>query len=131
MNSINVVGRLGRDPESFNYNRGGEQMTGARFSVAVDKQGPRGGSERQPDWFNVSVFGGQAQPVLQYLKSGRQVAITGRMESNVQEKDGSKITYWGIVASDVQFLSDGTQGSGGGGGSQQPSQSTPDSDLGF
>jgi single-strand DNA-binding protein len=106
MNNITIFGRLGQDPDSFKYNgRDGEQ-TGARFSVAVDKP-RRGGQQQDPDWFSVSVFGGQAASVLQYLAKGRQVVVSGRMESNKVDKDGTTVTYWGITANDVKFVSDG------------------------
>ena len=97
MNSIHIIGRLGREPE-LRYTQSGKAV--CSFSVAVDRRG----KDAEPDWFSVSAWEKTAELCNEYLKKGRMVAVRGRMQSRKYEKDGAKITAWDLVADEVQFL---------------------------
>lgn len=90
MKNITVVGRLGRDPESRQLD--GRTMT--KFSVAVSDY------KKNTTWFNVTVFGKQADSCAQYLNKGSQVVVAGRFETF----EGEKGTQLCINANDVQFV---------------------------
>ena len=66
MNSVQLIGRLTRDPE-VRYTA--SQMAVATFSVAIDRP-TRAGSERQTDFPRVTVFGKQAENCEKYLAKG-------------------------------------------------------------
>jgi single-strand DNA-binding protein len=56
-------------------------------------------------WFQVSTFSKLAEICKQYLKKGRQVAVTGSI--NIHEycgKDGAVKTTVNVVATQVDFL---------------------------
>ncbi len=98
INTITVVGRLGRDPE-LKYTQGGKAVV--NFSLAVDRRGKDAGA----DWFQVTAWDKLAELCNEHLRKGRQAAIRGRMQSrNYEAQDGSKRTAWEVVAEDVQFL---------------------------
>jgi len=73
----------------------------------------------KPNYFDVTVWGNQAESCAQYLSKGRPVAIDGRLEWREWDAtDGSgKRQAVEIVAENVQFL--GSRDSAGGSGEPQ------------
>ena len=114
MNKIIVIGNLGRDPE-MRYTPNGDAVT--NFSVASSyRYNTAGGEQREEtEWFNVSVFGRQAEACNQYLAKGRKVYVEGRLSSRTyQDRNGETRLSLDIRAQAVQFL--GSSGGDGGGG---------------
>ena len=73
-NSITLVGYAGRDPEIRFFESG---TVVANFTVAVNKPG----RDEPPDWFNIEIWGKQAQVAADYVRKGSLVGIVGRMTS--------------------------------------------------
>lgn len=89
-----------RDPE---FREGSTSV--ARFSIAIDRGKDRDGNDRGTDFPNVVVFGKQAENCEKYLEKGRQVAITGRIQTGSYTKqDGTKVYTTDVVADRVEFL---------------------------
>ncbi|MFO0408079.1 MAG: single-stranded DNA-binding protein [Labrys sp. (in: a-proteobacteria)] len=102
MNSVNIVGRVARDPERKTLPNG---STVAEFSIAVDKRKSKMSENPEPNWFRVSCFGQQADYVLDFIGKGRLVAITGRLDHRkYQDKDGNNREAISIIADNVQGL---------------------------
>ena len=118
MNSVAVIGRLTRDPE-IRYT--GDQMAIATFSIAIDRP-PRRDGTRETDFPRITVFGRQAENCEKYLKKGRMVGVTGRIQTgSYTNKNGDKVYTTDIVADRVEFLEWGDREGGqnqGGYGSQ-------------
>lgn len=118
INTVILVGRLGGDPESFNY--GGDQE-GAKFSIAVN----RPTKDDETDWFNVSVFGNAVRFTLEYLRKGALVGIEGRLQSRTWEREGGGKGYAvEVIAHRVQSLESRAEREAreGGGQTQAPRQ---------
>jgi single-strand DNA-binding protein len=78
-NQITVVGNLGRDPE-LRYNDKGTAV--CSFSMATnEKDTVRGEQVDVTTWFDVTLFGRQAEIASQYLEKGKQVFIQGSFRS--------------------------------------------------
>lgn len=91
------MGRLGRDPESRSTGNGTSVAT---FSLAVDA-----GKDKAADWFDIVCWRELAETVCQHLTKGRQVAVSGRLQTRSYEtKDGQKRKAVEIVANRVDFL---------------------------
>lgn len=102
MNSVNLIGRLTRDPE-VRYTSG-TQMAVANFTIAIDRM-TREGAERQADFPRITVFGKQAENCEKYLAKGRKVAIEGRIQTgSYQNKNGDTVYTTDVVANRVEFL---------------------------
>lgn len=102
MNSVNLIGRLTRDPE-VRYTA--SQMAVASFSIAIDRP-TKEGEEKRADFPRINVFGRQAENCEKYLRKGSQVAIEGRIETGSYEKqDGTRVYTTEVVARRVEFLS--------------------------
>ena len=73
INSITLVGRAGRDPE-VRYFESGKIV--ANLTLAVNRRS----REDEPDWFNLEIWGRQAQVAADYVKKGSLLGITGSLK---------------------------------------------------
>lgn len=104
MNSVQITGRLGRDPE-VRYSQGGEPICSLSVAVSGTK---KAGDQWVDDatWVAVTVFGKQAESCGQFLAKGSRVAVAGRLvlEQWQDKKTDEKREKLKVVASDVVFL---------------------------
>ena len=71
----------------------------------------------KPNFFDVKVFGNQADALNNHLAKGRRVGVDGRLDwSSWEAQDGTKRSKVEIVAQSVQFLDSRAEAGGGGGG---------------
>jgi single-strand DNA-binding protein len=91
-----------------------------RIAVNTRRKDETGQWVDKPNYFDVTVWGNQAESCAQYLSKGRPVGIDGRLEWREWEAtDGSgKRQAVEIVAESVQFL--GSRDGGGSGGGDTP-----------
>ena len=72
----------------------------------------------KPNYFDVTVWGNQAESCSQFLAKGRPVGVDGRLDWREWDaQDGTKRQAVEIIADTVQFLG-GRDGGGGGGEAQ-------------
>jgi single-strand DNA-binding protein len=109
MNSVSLIGRLGRDPD-VRLTPTGTKI--ARFSIAIDRPPAKDGS-KVADWPQIVCFGKTAEIVELYVKKGYLVGIEGRIQTGSYEKEGRKIYTTDVIANRVQFLDRGRTQSGG------------------
>ena len=99
MNSVNLIGRLTKDPE-LRYTQ--NQMAVASFTLAVDRVGAK---EKTADFIRIIAFGKQAENCEKYLKKGRKCGIQGRIQTgSYKNKDGATVYTTDIAADRVEFL---------------------------
>jgi single-strand DNA-binding protein len=72
LNTITLVGHAGRDPEVRFFESG---TVVAHFTLAVNKPV----KDEGPDWFNVEIWGKQAQVAADYVRKGSLIGVVGRM----------------------------------------------------
>ncbi len=104
INRVILIGNLTRDPESRELPSG---TTVCHLRVACNRvrRDEDGGWVERPNFFDVSVFGPQAESAQQYLHKGRPVGIDGRLEWREWETpDQQRRQAVNIVAETVQFL---------------------------
>lgn len=102
MNNVVLIGRLTRDPELRFIPNSGTAV--ARFSMAVDREFKKEG-QPDADFFNIVVWGKQAENVSNYLKKGRKVAVVGNLRNNnYEDKNGVKHYSVEVNANRVEFL---------------------------
>lgn len=116
MNSVVLIGRLGRDPELSFIPATGLAVT--KFSLAVDKD-LYGDKKQQAiqqgkptaDFINITIFGKMAESSANYLSKGSQCAVHGRISTgSYQKQDGTKVYTTEILADKVEFLSSKSEG---------------------
>lgn len=100
MNSVQLIGRLTRDPE-VRYTDGGLSI--ARFSLAVDRRFKQENGA-DADFINIVAFGKTAEFIEKYFHKGMKVALNGRIQTgSYTDKDGKKVYTTDIVAENVEF----------------------------
>ena len=72
VNSITLVGRAGRDPE-VRYFESGTMV--ANFTLAVNRRS----RDEEPDWFNLEIWGKQAQVAADHVRKGYLLGIIGSL----------------------------------------------------
>ena len=101
MNSVQLVGRLTRDPE-MRYTDGGSAI--ARFSLAVDR---RYKSENGPtaDFLNCVAFGRTAEFIEKYFRKGMRMGCQGRIQTGAYtNNDGQKVYTTDVVVESCEFV---------------------------
>lgn len=106
-NQINIIGRLARDPET-KYLPSGMAVT--TFSIAhnrrvKDKSGEW--KDAPTSWFNVKVFGKDAELVSTACHKGHNVVVIGRIETEEWQKDGKTHSKQVVIADLVAHVIQG------------------------
>lgn len=103
MNSTQHIGNLTKNVELKKARNGSDV---AKLRIAVNR-GKRDGVDLGVDYFNVTVFNGQARACYEYLEKGSKVAVIGRLRSSsyVSRKTGTSVERVEIVADRIEFLS--------------------------
>lgn len=95
MNSVNLVGRLTKDPEL--HDRGESKVCDMR--IAVNGQG-----DAPALFIDVAAFGKQGAACARYLSKGSQVSVSGSLRFARWEADGQPRSKHSVLASQVEFL---------------------------
>jgi len=104
LNKVQLIGRLGRDPE-MRYTPSGRPVT--TFSVGTTRKWNTSEGERktETEWFNVVTWSNLAEICNQYLKKGSLVYIEGRLQNRQwDDADGNKHFATEIVANEMIML---------------------------
>ena len=121
-NHVVLIGRLTRDAE-LKYTATGKPVS--KFSIVVNDSKKSGDNwENRANFFDISLWGPIGESLSQYLKKGKQIAITGKLEQERWEQDGynrSKVT---VIANTVQLLG-GTSDNAEGRGTNNNSKGAP------
>jgi single-strand DNA-binding protein len=130
INRVTLVGRLTRDPE-LRALPSGTSVLSLGLAVNGRQKDQSGNWIDKPNFFDVKVFGGQADMLANHLAKGRRVGVDGRLDwSSWEAQDGSKRSKVEVVAQSVQFLD--SRGEGGGGENQfVPAGAASGSDADF
>ena len=100
MNSVQLIGRLTRDPE-VRYTDGGVSI--ARFSLAVERRFKQENGA-DADFINIVSFGKTAEFIEKYFHKGMKVALNGRIQTgSYTDKDGKKVYTTDVIAENVEF----------------------------
>ena len=110
VNSITLVGRAGRDPEVRSFESG---SVVANLTLAVNRRS----RDDEPDWFNLEIWGKQAQVAADYVRKGALVGIIGsfKLDRWTDRASGEERTKPVIRVDRLELLGSKRDGEGGGG----------------
>jgi single-strand DNA-binding protein len=81
INRVVLTGNLTKDPDMRSVPDTGLSICKLRLAVNTRRKNNASGNwEEKPNYFDVTVFGRQAESCGQYLTKGRPVAIDGRLD---------------------------------------------------
>lgn len=101
MNSVQLVGRLTRDPD-VRYTDGGLSI--ARFSVACDRRFKKDG-ESNVDFISCIAFDKTAEFTEKYFSQGKKIGLNGRIKTgSYTNKEGIKVYTTDVIVESVEFV---------------------------
>ena len=125
LNKVQVIGRLGRDPE-LKYTQTGAPVTTLNIATDENYTDREGNKVERTEWHRVSVFQRSAENCAQFLAKGSLVYVEGKLTTRKwQDPQGQDRYSTDIRADRVQFLdrkSDRMGGSDDGGFSAPPKE---------
>ena len=115
MNDVVLIGRVGRDPDPKYFESGNALAT---LSLAVDRPRDQG----KPVWVELEIWGKTAEVAINYVRRGREVAVTGRLkfDSWLDKTTGKPRSGVKVVVRDFGLL-----------GKAQTQDSPPPQDVGY
>jgi len=117
---VSDFGRIGRDAE-LRFTQAGDAVCSVPVAVDYGRKGQDG--KKPTQWYEVTLWGKQAEGLAEYLIKGKQVFFTGtdlRVET-FQKGDGTQGAKLVCRCSEIKFASDG-QGQAAQPQRQQPQQ---------
>lgn len=110
VNSVVIVGRAGRDPEMRYFESGKVKTT---FSLAVN----RPTKEKETDWFDIEIWGRQAEIAGEYVRKGSLIGVEGKLDfSRWTDDQGSKHVRPFIRGNNLRLLGSKRDNEAGGAG---------------
>lgn len=95
INSVYILGRLGKELESKSTNTGKSFVD---LSIATNRSIKRGDEwEEETDWHTVRFWGPQAQTCCKYLNKGHLVAIEGSLRTDSWTDEEGESQYRSYV----------------------------------
>jgi single-strand DNA-binding protein len=103
LNRIQLIGRLGKDPES-KFTPTGKKV--AHFSIAISNRwkNSEGESREYTEWVNVEAWSRLGEVCQEYLKKGSLVYIDGRLKTDRYESEGETKFYTKVITQFTQFM---------------------------
>ena len=101
MNSVQLVGRLTRDPD-VKYSQDGKAH--ARITLAVDRRYRKDG-EQNADFISCVAFGKTAEFVEKYFRKGMRMGLTGRIQTaTYKNQEGNTIYTTDVICENIEFV---------------------------
>lgn len=99
MNKVILIGRTTKSPE-LRY-APGTGLAVCRFTLAIN----RPYKKDETDFINCVAFGKTGETITQYILKGRQVAVSGRIQTGSYEgQDGTKRYTTDVVVETFEFI---------------------------
>lgn len=104
LNKVILMGRLVSNPELKTTT---SNISVASFSVAVDRNYVRQGSERETDFINVVAWRQTAEFVCKYFSKGQLIALDGTLQTrSYKDRDGNNRYITEVITENVYFTGD-------------------------
>jgi len=124
VNKCILVGYLGKDPQ-INHTKAGQAVASFSLATAEKWTDKDGNKQDRTEWHRITAWGKLAEICGEFLTSGKQVYIEGKLHTREwEDKDGVKRQTTEIVASNMTMLGQAGGQSNQGNQDNQGSQSS-------
>ena len=97
LNRVDLIGRLGADPESRKLNSG-DPVVNFRMAMTETWRSKDGERKERTLWMPVVIFNdGLCKIAESYLRKGSQCFVSGALQAREYEKDGQRHTVMEVV----------------------------------
>lgn len=101
MNSIQLVGRAGSEPDLKTLNDGENRVAKVSMAISGWKKG-----EKTTSWIQIETWNKSADTLKNYVKKGDQFGIVGRIEEQKwQTESGQERSKLIVIADRIELLS--------------------------
>ncbi|APZ45835.1 single-stranded DNA-binding protein [Polaribacter reichenbachii] len=103
-NKVQLIGRLGQDPEIINLESGKKL---AKFSLATNESYTNASGQKvdKVEWHNLVAWNKTADIVEKYITKGKEIAIDGKLTNRSYEtKQGEKRYITEVVVNELLLL---------------------------
>jgi single-strand DNA-binding protein len=99
LNKVQLIGRLGKDPEAHNFEDGGKVVNFTLATSETWKDRETGEPRERTQWHQIAIFNeALAEITLRYLKKGSLVYLEGQLETRKwRGNDGADRTMTEVV----------------------------------
>ena len=101
MNKVVMSGRLTKDIE-LKYTKNNTAVVSN--SIAVQRNYKNADGSYTTDFINIEVWGSRAEYLSKYANKGDKVLISGRLQTDSYEKNGTRISTFNIIAEEIEIL---------------------------
>lgn len=102
LNKVQLIGRIGKDPETRTVND--KQVT--NFSIACSEYWSKedGSKQEKTEWVRCTAWGKTAETIQKYVKKGSLIYVEGKLQTRTYDKDGETRYVTDVLVNAIQFL---------------------------
>lgn len=101
LNQLILVGRLAKDPELKQTDK---KKKYSHITLAVPRSFKNMDGSYDTDFIDCTLWDNVAKNTVEYCKCGDIIAVRGRLQTNIYEKEEKKIYTLEVVAEKITFL---------------------------
>ena len=106
MNSVILIGRIGKDPE-LKQTASGQSVCNCSLATSESFKNKAGEKQEKTDWHNLQIWGTSADTFAKWVKKGDRIGIEGKISYRQwDDKDGNKKYATEIIVARFEFLND-------------------------
>lgn len=103
-NSVHLIGRLGQDPKSFEFD-GGKMKTTFSLATSDYHKNEKGERVQETQWHNIVAWGKTAKVAADFLSKGKEIALEGKLTNRSwEDKEGNKKYITEVLANQILIL---------------------------
>ena len=103
-NRVQLIGRVGQDPEVKNL-EGGKKVATITIATNDVYYKDNGDKVEQTEWHRVTAWGKTAEIIEKYVTKGKEIAIEGKLtHRSYDDKDGNKRYVTEVIANEILLI---------------------------
>ena len=103
-NRVQLIGRVGNDPEVKSFD-GGKKLATVSIATSDSYKNDKGERVEQTEWHRIVAWGKTAEIIEQFVTKGREIAVDGKLtHRSYDDKDGVKRFMTEIVVNEIQLV---------------------------